>query len=27
VGLVLALVLAALGMAIPAVFDWDVHVR
>jgi len=27
VGLVLALVLAALGMAVPAVLDWDVHVR
>jgi hypothetical protein len=27
VGLVLALVLAAFGMAIPAVLDWDVHVR
>ena len=26
-GLVLALVLAALGMAVPAVLDWDVHVR
>jgi hypothetical protein len=26
-GLGLALVLAALGMAVPAAFDWDVHVR
>ncbi len=27
VGLVLALLLATLGMAVPAVLDWDVHVR
>ena len=27
VGLVLALLLATLGMALPAVLDWDVHVR
>ncbi len=26
-GLVLALLLATLGMAVPAVLDWDVHVR